>query len=90
MFYILLSDLEQRQALIAHLKSRGINAAFHYLPLHLSPMGQKYARKNVDCSVAESVSNRLLRIPFFNDLAEADQDRVVKALDEFFARPDNV
>ena len=90
MFYILLSDLEQRQALIAHLKSRGINAAFHYLPLHLSPMGQKYARKSGDCPVTESVSNRLLRIPFFNDLAEADQDRVVKALDEFFARPENV
>jgi dTDP-4-amino-4,6-dideoxygalactose transaminase len=85
MFYILLSDLQQRQALIAHLKSRGINAIFHYLPLHLSPMGQKYGGKSGDCPVTESVSDRLLRLPFFNELTEADQDRVVKALIEFFA-----
>lgn len=87
MFYVLLRDLKQRQELIAYLKSRGINAIFHYLPLHLSPMGQKYGGKIGDCPLTESVSDRLLRLPFFNELTEADQDRIVKELIDFFAPP---
>jgi dTDP-4-amino-4,6-dideoxygalactose transaminase len=42
MFYILLPSLEVRQALIQHLKERGILAVFHYLPLHLSAMGRRF------------------------------------------------
>jgi dTDP-4-amino-4,6-dideoxygalactose transaminase len=85
MFYIVVKDSNQRQALIAHLRSRGITAIFHYVPLHLSLMGQKYGGKTGDCPVTESVSERLLRLPFFNDLTEGDQDRTVEALKEFFA-----
>jgi len=83
MFYLLLPSLEQRQALIDHLKARGILSVFHYLPLHLSDMGQRFGGKAGDCPVTEDVSDRLLRLPFYNDLTEADQVRVVTAIKEW-------
>lgn len=83
MFYILLPSLEKRQALIAHLKREGINAVFHYLPLHLSDVGRKLGGKEGDCPVTEDISDRLLRLPFYNDLTEADQARIVSAIREF-------
>ena len=87
MFYLLLPDLEKRQALIAYLKAQGILAVFHYLPLHLSDMGKRFGGKEGDCPVTESVSDRLLRLPFYNDLTEADQARVVSAITAFAGLP---
>ena len=83
MFYVLMPSLEKRQALIAHLKAQDIISAFHYLPLHLSDMGRKFGGKEGDCPVTEDVSDRLLRLPFYNDLTEADLARVVAAIREF-------
>ncbi len=72
-----------RQALIAHLKAQGILSVFHYVPLHLSEMGRKCAARDSICPVTEDLSARLLRLPFFNDLTEAEQWRVVDALKTF-------
>jgi dTDP-4-amino-4,6-dideoxygalactose transaminase len=83
MFYVLLPSLEERQALIAHLKAQGILSVFHYLPLHLSEMGRRFGGKPGDCPVTEDVSDRLLRLPFYNDLSESDQARVVEAVTKF-------
>ncbi len=83
MFYLIMPSLEQRQALIAHLKEAGILSVFHYLPLHLSDVGQKYGGKAGDCPVTESVADRLLRLPFYNDLSEAEQAQVVAAIKSF-------
>lgn len=83
MFYLLMPSLEKRQALIAYLKAQNIISAFHYLPLHLSDMGRKFGGKEGDCPVTEEVSDRLVRLPFYNDLTEADLDRVVTAIREF-------
>jgi dTDP-4-amino-4,6-dideoxygalactose transaminase len=83
MFYLLLPSLEARQAFITYLNSREINTVFHYLPLHLSPMGRQFGGKKGDCPVTEEVSDRLVRLPFYNDLTEADQARVVAALKDF-------
>jgi len=82
MFYLLLPSLEQRTALIAHLKSKGILSVFHYLPLHLSPMGLQWGYAPGDCPVTEDVSDRLLRLPFYNDLTEADQEYIVASIIE--------
>lgn len=83
MFYLLLPSLASRQALIDHLKSRGILSVFHYLPLHLSDMGRQFGGREGDCPVTEDVSDRLLRLPFYNDLSEEDQEKVVEAILEF-------
>jgi len=83
MYYILLPSLASRSNLIEHLKSRGIYSAFHYQPLHLSDMGQQFGGKVGDCEVTEDISDRLLRLPFFYDLTEAQQMDVVQALYDF-------
>ena len=83
MFYVIMPSLAQRQALIAHLKARGVNSVFHYLPLHLSEMGLRFGGHPGDCPVTEGVSDRLLRLPFHNALTEADQAQVVAAIKEF-------
>jgi dTDP-4-amino-4,6-dideoxygalactose transaminase len=83
MFYLLLPSLTDRQALIKHLKERGILSVFHYLPLHLSDMGKRFGGQTGDCPVTEVVSDRLLRLPFYNDLDESDQIRVIDAITEF-------
>ena len=83
MFYMLMPSLAARQALIAYLKEREILSVFHYLPLHLSEMGRRWGGKEGDCPVAESVSDGVIRLPFYNELNEADQSRVVAAITEF-------
>ena len=83
LFYLLLPSLRDRQALITHLRERGILAVFHYLPLHLSPMGERFGGRQGDCPVTEDVADRLIRLPFYNQLEEAEQARVVEAVREF-------
>jgi len=83
MYYLLLPSQEQRTALIEHLKKRGILSVFHYMPLHLSVMGRKFGGKPGACPVTEDVSQRLLRLPFYNTLSELQQEKVVAALLEF-------
>jgi len=83
MYYLILPSLQIRQALIAFLKARGILAVFHYLPLHLSPMGQKLGGRPGACPVSETVSDRLLRLPFYNSLDPESQRRVIHAIHDF-------
>jgi dTDP-4-amino-4,6-dideoxygalactose transaminase len=87
MFYLLLPSLEARQALITYLNTLEINSVFHYLPLHLSSMGRRFGGKRGDCPITEEISDRLLRLPFYNDLTEADQARVLSCLKEFRWKP---
>lgn len=83
MFYMLMPSLERRQAFIAHLKAYGILAVFHYLPLHLSGMGRAFGGKAGDCPVTEDLSDRLVRLPFFNSLSTDDQQTVIEATCRF-------
>jgi dTDP-4-amino-4,6-dideoxygalactose transaminase len=87
MYYLILPSLDVRQALIAHLRQRGILAVFHYLPLHLSDMGRKFGGRDGACPVTEDLSNRLLRLPFYNELTEADQASVIDAIKSFEGLP---
>ena len=80
MFYLLLPSLDQRQRFIERLKAHDIIAVFHYLPLHLSDMGQCYGGRLGDCPVTEDLSDRLVRLPFYNDLSEDDQARVIEVI----------
>jgi dTDP-4-amino-4,6-dideoxygalactose transaminase len=80
MYYLVLPDLEARQRLIAGLRERGILAVFHYQPLHLSPMGRTFGGRPGQCPVTEAAGDRLLRLPFWNDLPREQQDFVVQAV----------
>lgn len=83
MFYMLLPTLTLRQGFIKHLRLRGVESVFHYLPLHLSDMGRRFGGKPGDCPVTETVSERLVRLPFHYALKEEDLDRVVAAVREY-------
>ncbi|GAA4229498.1 dTDP-4-amino-4,6-dideoxygalactose transaminase [Streptosporangium album] len=84
LYYLLLPDLANRQALIAHLSKMDVQAAFHYQPLHVAPAGVRYGRAAPGgCPVTEEVADRLVRLPLFADLAEADVDRVVNAVQTY-------
>jgi dTDP-4-amino-4,6-dideoxygalactose transaminase len=86
MFYLLLPSLNDRQALISHLRSRGILAVFHYLPLHLSEYGGRWGGKVGDLPVTEDISNRLLRLPFFFSLTDSEQAQVTDSVCSFVPR----
>jgi dTDP-4-amino-4,6-dideoxygalactose transaminase len=80
MFYVLMPSLAARQRLMDRLRSKGILSVFHYLPLHISEMGRQFGGRPGQCPVTEDVSDRLLRLPFYNSLSEADQDLIIETI----------
>ena len=80
MYYLLLPDLEKRQAFIAGMKSKGVYTPFHYVPLHSAPAGQRYGSTPSAMSVTDKISSTLVRLPIFYSLEE--QDRVIEAVIE--------
>jgi dTDP-4-amino-4,6-dideoxygalactose transaminase len=83
-FYIILKNEPARNALIHYLKTRGICAVFHFVPLHLSPIGRKMGYKENQLPVTESMSCRLLRLPFYYELKHEEQVAIIDAISEFF------
>src|SRR5579872_1004127 len=86
LFWIVLPDTQTRDALLAHLKSHGILAVFHYVPLHSSPMGLKFGYSAGDLPVTEDLSQRLLRLPLFYDITEEQQREVVGRVSQFLRK----
>ena len=83
LFYILLPNVHTRNALMAHLKQHNVHAVFHYIPLHSSPMGKKFGYNASDLPITEELSGCLLRLPFYYDLTEEEQLRIVQYVTEF-------
>ena len=80
LFYLLFPSLAEREEFSARLRQAGVYSTFHYLPLHLSEMGRRFGGRPGDCPVTESVSDRLLRLPLFNSLSDAEQARVIEVI----------
>lgn len=72
MYYIVLPTEQIRNSLMENLKSSGISATFHYIPLHTSPMGQKLGYNKGDLPVTEEFAGRLLRLPLYADMSDDD------------------
>jgi dTDP-4-amino-4,6-dideoxygalactose transaminase len=82
LFYLLLPSLKQRSRFIAYLREQGIGSVFHYVPLHNSEMGRRYGGAPGHCPVAETLSDRLVRLPFYSELNETEQSRVIETICE--------
>lgn len=82
-FYILLDSKKERDDAISHLTKKGIQAVFHYIPLHLSPMGQKLGYKHGDLPVTEDIAARIVRLPLYNSMSVHQQDHVIDELIKF-------
>jgi len=83
MFYLLLRDLDDRSAFIAHMRTHGIIAPFHYVPLHSAPAGQSHARSVGPMDVTERISDTLVRLPMFFELGSQVEDVIDQALAYF-------
>ena len=79
MFYVLMPSKAARAHVLSELQGDGITATFHYVPLHSSDAGVRFAARATECPVTDDVSGRLLRLPFYNNLTEGDSNRVVEA-----------
>ena len=76
MYYIKVKDLETRSRLISYLKENGICTAFHYVPLHSSPAGEKFGRFFGEDVYTTKESERLLRLPMFYNLSMSDVEYI--------------
>lgn len=77
MYYVLLSPDIDRLHVLAELKSRGVSAVFHYVPLHSSPAGQRYGRAQGGMTQTVDLSERLIRLPLWVGITPEDQHQVV-------------
>jgi dTDP-4-amino-4,6-dideoxygalactose transaminase len=71
---------DQRTRFIEHMKQRDVSCVFHYQPLHVSPVGQRFGGHAGQCPVSEHAGECLVRLPLYNTLSETDQSRVIEAL----------
>lgn len=86
MFYIKLKDLEQRTDFISYLKSKGVQASFHYVPLHSSPAGERFGRFDGVDEFTTKESDRLVRLPMYYGISRKDRDYVIKTVLDYFSR----
>lgn len=80
MYYVLLAKDINRSNVINELKSRGIHAVFHYVPLHDSVGGKRFGRVGSSMSVTTDISERLLRLPLWIGLTVSQQEYIVQSL----------
>lgn len=85
MYWVKASDLEERTALIAHLRESGILAVFHYIPLHSAPAGQRFGRFHGKDEYTTRESERLLRLPLYYGLPYTDLESIVTSVYEFYS-----
>lgn len=80
MFYILLNSEKERNYLMDKLKENDIFAVFHYIPLHMSPMGLKLGYKKGNLPKTENLSGRILRLPMYAGLTESEVNFIVEKI----------
>ncbi len=85
-FQLILPTPQLREEFLEEMKKNEIGAVFHYVPLHLSPVGERLGGKKGDLPVTESYSARLVRLPLYYSLAREQQEFIVKTICRFFAR----
>jgi dTDP-4-amino-4,6-dideoxygalactose transaminase len=82
MYYVVLAPTIDRQQVLDRFRAAGVSSVFHYVPLHSSPAGLRHGRAHGDLAVTVSQSERLVRLPLWVGLTEAQQDMVFQVLRE--------
>ena len=83
-FYIKTKDLDERTKLLNFLKTNGIGAVFHYVPLHSSIAGKKYGEFIGEDKYTTRESERLIRLPMFYALKDEEIDYIIEKIEEFY------
>jgi perosamine synthetase len=85
-FVIRLADefsARQRDRILEEMKNNGIQVGNYFPPVHLQPlMVERFGYKRGDFPTTESVSNRTIALPFYNDLTKDQITTVCKTLKE--------
>lgn len=84
MFYIKAKDLDERTALLAHLKANDVLAVFHYIPLHSAPAGLRFSRFHGEDVFTTKESERLIRLPIWFGMDEKTCEHIVKSVLHFY------
>ena len=84
MFYIKVRDLENRTDLLNFLKENGIQAVFHYVPLHSAPAGRKFGRFNGEDRYTTKESERLIRLPLFYSISDEEVEYIIEKLNGYY------
>jgi len=82
-YHLRFARAEQRTRFIDHMKSQSIMCVFHYQPLNVSPVGQRFGGYPGQCPVSEHAGDCLVRLPLYNTLSDADHERVIAAVQQF-------
>jgi dTDP-4-amino-4,6-dideoxygalactose transaminase len=85
LYYLLLPDPDVRDGFITALRTRGVHAVFHYVPLHTSPAGRKLGRTAGPLPVTEDASARLVRLPMWSGLGTHRADHIIEAVHDAIA-----
>ncbi|ANN66776.1 dTDP-4-amino-4,6-dideoxygalactose transaminase [Bordetella bronchialis] len=80
MYYVLLGEEVDREAVLREMKQVGVSVVFHYVPLHSSPAGRRYGRTQGALHHTEQLADRLIRLPLWLDMTATQQDFVVERL----------
>jgi dTDP-4-amino-4,6-dideoxygalactose transaminase len=80
MYYLLMPTLAARDGMLRHLQERSINATFHYIPLHLAPAGRRFGRACGELPCTNNAAERLLRLPLWGGMSDADIDFTIGAV----------
>lgn len=83
LYYLVMPTEDAQKAFMAALKAKGIATVFHYLPLHLSKVGRHFGGEVGDCPVTERIAYRLVRLPMYNGMSEAEQAHVIDTIKAF-------
>ena len=81
MFYLLFNSEDIRNRFLFYMQKNGVTAIFHYIPLHKSTMGEKFG--NFECPVTESIAERIVRLPFYNELSKQEQSTIINDIINF-------
>ena len=82
-YHLRFARAEQRTRFIDHMKSQSIMCVFHYQPLNVSPVGQRFGGYLGQCPVSEHAGDCLVRLPLYNTLSDGDHERVIAAVQQF-------
>lgn len=85
LYYLILQSAEQRDGYIAHMRERGVQVVFHYVPLHDSPAGRRFGREASPLTNSARAGERLIRLPLWPGMTPSDISRTIEGTLEFFA-----
>lgn len=84
-YYLLAANADERTRLLEHLNDNGVEAVFHYVPLHSSPAGKRYGKVSGSMENTDSISARIVRLPIWSDISSEDMKYVVDTIEKFYS-----